>query len=153
MVEAQLDRWARLGVEGHFATDPPVRGSPTTRRSASRWRGSSARDRREVAVLNTLTVNLHLLLASFFRPAGARRKILTDAPLFPSDRHALDSHLAFRGLDPAADLIVVGPRAGEDLVRIEDLEGAIAEHGADPRARALRRRQLRDRAGAAGPAA
>ena len=83
----------------------------------------------EVAILNTLTVNLHLLLASFFRPAGARRRILTDAPLFPSDRHALDSHLAFRGLDPDADLIVVGPRAGEDLVRIEDLEAAIAEHG------------------------
>ena len=83
----------------------------------------------EVAVLNTLTVNLHLMLASFYRPEDARRKILTDAPLFPSDRHALDSHLRWRGLDPEVDLVVVGPRSGEDTVRIEDLEGAIAEHG------------------------
>ena len=83
----------------------------------------------EVAVLNTLTVNLHLMLASFFRPAGARRRILTDAPIFASDRHAYRSHLAWRGLDPDADLVAIGPRTGEDTVRIEDLEAAIAEHG------------------------
>ena len=127
LVEAQLDRWARLGVEGHFAEDGPwFTYDEAFREPMSRVVGARPS---EVAILNTLTVNLHLLLASFFRPAGQRRKILTDAPLFPSDRHALDSHLAFRGLDPAIDLIVVGPRSGEDLVRIEDLEGAIAEHG------------------------
>ena len=56
----------------------------------------------EVALLNSLTVNIHLLLASFFRPDGRRRRILADGPLFPSDRHALTSHLAQRGLDPAS---------------------------------------------------
>jgi kynureninase len=128
LVEAQLDRWARLGVEGHFAEDGPwFTYDETFREPMSRIVGARPS---EVAILNTLTVNLHLLLASFFQPVGARRKILTDAPLFPSDRHALHSHLAFRGLDPVADLIVVGPRSGEDLVRLEDLEGAIAEHGA-----------------------
>ena len=104
----------------------------------------------EVAVLNTLTVNLHLMLASFFRPDGTRRRILTDAPIFPSDRHVYRSHLAWRGLDPDADLVAIGPRTGEDTVRIEDLEAAIAEHGPEPRARRPRRRELRDGSGAAG---
>ena len=66
----------------------------------------------EIALLNSLTVNIHLLLASFFRPDGRRRRILADGPLFPSDRHALTSHLAQRGLDPATDLVVIGPRDG-----------------------------------------
>jgi kynureninase len=129
MVEAQLDRWARLGVEGHFATEPPgpwFTDDETFREPMARIVGAR---RAEVAILNTLTVNLHLLLATFYRPTGTRRRILTDAPLFPSDRHALDSHLAFRGLDPARDLVVVGPRTGEDIVRIEDLKAAIAEAG------------------------
>ncbi len=129
MVEAQLDRWARLGVEGHFAADPPgpwFTDDETFREPMARIVGARPS---EVAILNTLTVNLHLLLASFFRPAGRRRRILTDAPLFPSDRHALGSHLAFRGLDPAVDLLIVGPRSGEDLVRIDDLEAAIADAG------------------------
>jgi len=127
MVELQLDRWARLGVEGHFAADPPgpwFTSDEVFRAPMGRLVGAHPS---EVAILNTLTVNLHLLLASFFQPAGRRRRILTDAPLFPSDRHALDSHLRFRGLDPATDLIVVGPRSGEDTVRVEDIEGAIAE--------------------------
>jgi kynureninase len=126
-MEAQLDRWARLGVEGWFeADDPWFTYDETFREPMARVVGARPS---EVEVLNTLTVNLHLMLASFFRPEGARRKILTDAPIFPSDRHALDSHLMWRGLDPTSDLIVVGPRSGEDTVRVEDLEGAIAEHG------------------------
>jgi kynureninase len=85
----------------------------------------------EVALLNSLTVNLHLLLASFFRPTDRRRRILTEGPLFPSDRHALTTHLAQRGLDPTVDLIVVEPRTGESLVGTLDLEAAIAGHADD----------------------
>jgi kynureninase len=126
-MEAQLDRWARLGVEGWFETeDPWFTYDETFREPMARVVGAGPS---EVAVLNTLTVNLHLMLASFYRPEGARRRILTDAPLFPSDRHALDSHLAWRGLDPASDLVVVGPRIGDDIVRVEDLEAAVTEHG------------------------
>jgi kynureninase len=126
-VEALLDRWAHLGVEGWFARDDPwFTYDETFREPMARVVGARPS---EVAILNTLTVNLHLMLVSFFRPEGARRKILTDAPLFPSDRHALASHLAWRGLDPERDLVVVGPRSGEDVVRIEDIEAAIAEHG------------------------
>jgi kynureninase len=126
-METLLDRWAHLGIEGWFAPDDPwFTYDETFREPMARIVGAN---RTEVAVLNTLTVNLHLMLASFFRPLGTRRRILTDAPLFPSDRHALTSHLAWRGLDPEADLVVVGPRSGEDIVRLEDFEGAIAEHG------------------------
>lgn len=88
---------------------------------------SSGRDRR-VATLNTLTINLHLLMASFFRPAGARTAILIDAPTFPSDRYAVESQLRHHGLDPERDLIVVRPRPGEACLRADDLEGAIHEH-------------------------
>jgi kynureninase len=83
----------------------------------------------EVAVLNGLTVNIHLLLASFFQPHDRRRRILVDGPLFPSDRHALTSHLRQRGLEPDRDLIVIEPRAGSSTVPTADLEAAIVEHG------------------------
>jgi kynureninase len=125
-IEAELDAWARLGVDAWFDPDRSwFTLDDTLRDPMARVVGARPS---EVAILNTLTVNLHLLLASFFRPAGRRRRILTDAPLFPSDRHALTSHLAQRGLDPATDLVVVGPRTGEAPVRIDDLEAAIAEH-------------------------
>ena len=125
-VEAELEAWARLGVQGHFhegatwvSYDEPMR-EPTARLVGA------LPD--EVATMNTLTVNLHLLLASFFRPSGDRTKILIDAPTFPSDRYAVESQLIHHGLDPASNLIVVGPRTGEATVRTEDLEAAIHEH-------------------------
>lgn len=122
-VEAELDAWARLGVEGHFhegaawvAFDEPLR-EPTARLVGA------LPD--EVATMNTLTVNMHLLMASFFRPSGGRTRILIDAPTFPSDRYAVESQLRHHGLDPAEHLVVVGPRTGEATVRTEDLEAAI----------------------------
>ena len=125
-VEAELDAWARLGVDGWFASerawldaDDFIRGPTATLLGARPG---------EVTTMNTLTVNLHLLLATFFRPAGGRTAILIDAPTFPSDRYAVVSHLRLHGLDPARDLIVVRPRDGEALLRIEDLEGAMYEH-------------------------
>jgi kynureninase len=128
-IETELDAWARLGVDAWF---DPGRAWFTLddrlREPMARLVGARPD---EVAILNTLTVNLHVLLASFFRPAGRRRRILTDGPLFPSDRHALTSHLAQRGLDPEADLVVIGPRTGESTVRTSDLEAAIAEHAED----------------------
>ena len=128
-VEDVLDRWARLGVDGWFTAGQPwFTRDDALREPMARIVGARPG---EIAILNSLTVNLHLLLTSFFRPAGRRRGILVDAPLFPSDRHALTSHLASRGLDPEADLVVVAPRAGEATLRTTDLEAAIAEHGPD----------------------
>ena len=128
-VAAELDRWAHLGIDGFFTGDRPwFTYDDAMREPMARVVGARPS---EIAILNTLTVNIHLLLTSFFRPAGRRRRILTDGPLFPSDRHALTSHMASRGLDPVVDLIVVGPRRGEATVRTSDLEGAIAEHADD----------------------
>ena len=127
IVEGELDRWARLGVDAWFQGDRPwFSYDDSLREPMARIVGARPS---EVAILNTLTIDLHLLLTSFFRPAGRRRRILADGPLFPSDRYALVGHLAGRSLDPAMDLIVVGPRDGESTVRPDDLERAIAEHG------------------------
>jgi kynureninase len=125
-IATELDAWARLGVDAWFDPERPwFTLDATLRESMARIVGARPV---EIALLNSLTVNIHLLLASFFRPDGRRRRILADGPLFPSDRHALTSHLFQRGLDPGADLVVVGPRAGEHLVHVEDLEAAIAAH-------------------------
>jgi len=125
-VEAELEAWARLGVDGWFAGERSwLAADGVAREAAARIVGASPS---EVATLNTLTVNLHLLMASFYRPAGARTAILIDAPTFPSDRYAVESQIRHHGLDPDRDLIVVRPRAGEACLRIEDLEGAIHEH-------------------------
>jgi kynureninase len=126
-IETELDTWARLGVDGWFTSDRPW--FPLTdrlREPMARIVGASPS---EVAILNGLTVNIHLLLASFYRPAGSRRRILADGPLFPSDRHALTSHLAQRGLDPSRDLVVVEPSDGADVVPPDQLERAIASVG------------------------
>lgn len=83
----------------------------------------------EVTTANALTVNLHLLLVSFFRPEGRRRKIIMEAGAFPSDQHAVISQLKFHGLNPEVDLIEIGPRGGEFTIRTEDITAAIHEAG------------------------
>lgn len=123
-VERELDRWADLGVEGWFGSHGWLEADGLVRDVTAGIVGARPS---EVATLNTLTVNLHLLLAAFFRPAGRRTAILIDAPTFPSDRYAVVSHLAQHGLDPAGDLIVVRPRDGEAIVRSDDIENAIHE--------------------------
>ena len=127
IVERELDRWARLGVDAWFEGEQPwFTYDDALREPMARIVGARPA---EVAILNTLTIDIHVLLTSFFRPAGRRRRILVDAPLFPSDRYALQSHLAARGLDALTDLVVVGPRTGEATLREDDLVAAIAENG------------------------
>ena len=125
-VEAELDAWARLGVDGWFAAERAwLDADDGIREPTATLVGARPG---EIATMNTLTVNLHLLFARFFRPAGGRTAILIDAPTFPSDRYAVESQLRLHDLDPARDLIMVRPRDGEALLRTEDLEGAIHEH-------------------------
>jgi kynureninase len=124
-VETELDAWSRLGVDAWFDPERPW-FTYTERLREPMARIVGARPS-EVAVLNALTVNIHLLLASFYRPDGRRRRILVDGPLFPSDRHALTSHLRQRGLDPAADLVVVERGDGSSTVPTADLEAAIQQ--------------------------
>lgn len=126
-IEEVLATWGASAVEGHFT------GAPSWAEYAAPLEAMSARlagaRPHEVAVMNALTVNLHLMLATFYRPCGERRKILIERPAFPSDRYAVVSHLRRHGADPAADLIQVGPRPGGHALRPGDLLDAIARAG------------------------
>lgn len=126
-MNAQLDDWASLGVEGHFhARDPWYPFHETLREPAARLVGALPR---EVAAMNSLTVNLHLLMVSFFRPSGTRRKILMDWPCFPSDIYAVKSQLRAHGLDPESDILWLRPREGRYTLRTQDILGTIGGEG------------------------
>ncbi len=124
-VNHELERWASLGVDGWFGPGGWLAAEGAVR---ERTAGVVGARPAEVTTANTLTVNLHLLLAAFFRPDGRRTAILIDAPTFPSDRYAVDSQLRHHGLDPAEHLVVVRPRDGEATLRLDDLLDAIHEH-------------------------
>ncbi|HYH93275.1 MAG TPA: kynureninase [Candidatus Saccharimonadales bacterium] len=125
-VATRLDQWGELGVDGWFDGERAwVDAERAVAGATARLVGARPD---EVTTANTLSVNLHLLLAAFYRPTAARTAILIDAPTFPSDRYVVESQLRHHGLDPERDLIVVRPRTGEDRLRHEDLEGAIHEH-------------------------
>ena len=123
----ELDQWADDGVDGWFHERSPWIGfEDRVREGTARLVGARPD---EVSTCNSLSINLHLLLASFHRPSGSRTRILVDAPTFPSDRYVVASQLRLHGLDPATELVIVGPGEGEDLVRHEDLEAAIEAEG------------------------
>jgi kynureninase len=104
-LQAELDDWARLAVDGHFeAARPWVTYHEQLRGPAARLVGARPE---ETVVMNTLTVNLHLMMASFYRPAGDRTRILIEDNAFPSDSHAVRSQAAFHGLDPDQDVVRV----------------------------------------------
>ncbi len=126
-VVAELEDWARLGVRGHFhARTPWYDYHEQFREPGARLVGAEPG---EVVMMNGLTVNLHLMLAAFYRPAGRRRKVLMERPAFPSDRYAVETHLRLRGVDPGEALVEVGPREGETDVREEDLLSAMDRTG------------------------
>lgn len=123
----ELDDWARLGVEGHTeARHPWMPYHEFLTPAMARVVGAKPE---EVVVMNSLTVNLHLLMVSFYRPTPQRRKILIEYSPFPSDRYAASSQIAFHGFDPGEDLIELKPRPGADEILYEDLEALLAEQG------------------------
>jgi kynureninase len=127
LMEQELDDWARLGVEGHFKdTNPWYSYHELFRDTGARLVGAQPG---EVVMMNSLTVNLHLMMATFYRPQAGRFKILTDEPAFPSDRYALQSQVRHHGLDPKEALLTLQPRPGEFLLRTEDIEAVIEERG------------------------
>lgn len=127
IVLEELDRWAKLGIEGQFREPRPwVDYAAHLRAGLARLVGAQ---HAEVVAMNALTVNIHLLLASFYRPTGPRTRVLMEASAFPSDRHAVVSQLQLHGLDPATSLIELAPRAGESVLRIEDIEAEIESQG------------------------
>jgi kynureninase len=126
-VEEIMRDWRRLGVDGFF--EGRRRWLDYHERALPALAALVGAQPLEVTVMNTLTVNLHLLLASFYRPSGTRSALLMERSAFPSDRYAAESQVRFHGLDPARDLIEIEPRAGEQCLRTEDLLAAIERDG------------------------
>lgn len=128
-VDEVMNDWAKLAVEGHFYADKPwwdyherfaiplskiVGAKPT-----------------EVTVMNTLTVNLHLLMVSFYRPTPKKYKIICEEKAFPSDQYMLQSQVKFHGFDPKDAIIEIKRREGEHNIRLEDILAKIEEVGSE----------------------
>jgi kynureninase len=124
VLDREIERWEKLGVGGHEHGQPGwIAYAEGLQQPLSQMAGAQPH---EVIAMNSLSVNLHLLLTSFYRPGAQRRAILIEAGAFSSDRHVVASQLTCHGVDPAIDLIELAPRTGEDLLRIEDIEQCIA---------------------------
>ncbi len=126
-VEQELEAWADRAVEGHFDSDRPW--VSYHRRAAAGFAALTGATAREVVAMNTLTVNLHLLMASFYRPTDKRHRIVIEAKAFPSDRYAAASQLVFHGHDPA-DALLEWPAANDDgYLDVNDLESLLEREG------------------------
>jgi kynureninase len=127
LVDQELDDWARLAVDSHFdAATPWYSYHETLREPAARLVGAQPN---EVVCMNSLTVNLHFMMATFYRPTKARRKIMMEDPAFPSDTYAIKSQIAHHGLEPDDCLVLARPRKGEFTVRLEEIEALLEKHG------------------------
>jgi kynureninase len=123
----ELDDWARLGVEGHLdAARPWLSYHERLRDPAARLVGALPS---EVVVMNSLTVNLHLMMVSFYRPTPQRHAIVIEDSAFPSDSYAVRSQAAWHGYDPDEAVIRLKPRAGESSLRSEDVVEFLATKG------------------------
>jgi kynureninase len=126
-LDQELRDWANLGVEGHFqATNPWM---PYHRLLTQQTAALVGAQPAEVVVMNSLTVNLHLMMASFYRPTTERHKILVEHGAFPSDQYAVNSQIRFHGFDPASSLLELTPRDRESCMRNEDIESLIEREG------------------------
>jgi kynureninase len=123
-VKEELDKWAKRGVEGHFEGDRPWASiDETVTGYCAELVGAKAG---EVAVMNSLTVNLHLLMVTFYKPTSEKYKIICEAMPFPSDTHALESQIKLHGFDPK-DALVRIPQKG-DYLQTEEILQCIREH-------------------------
>jgi kynureninase len=126
-LEEQLDAWATRGVLGHFAGETAWYTWEEKLRPSGAVLVGCRPD--EVVFMNGLTVNLHLMLSTFYQPTRERFRILIDEPTFPSDRYAISSHVHQRGIDPKSAVLTIGPRPGEHLLHTEDVEDLLARRG------------------------
>ena len=122
----ELDDWGQLAVAAHFAGKHPwLHYHRNVREHLAELAGAQPE---EVVAMNSLTVNLHLLLAGFYRPLSGRGSILIEANAFPSDRYAIESQIRWHGLDPAQELIEVKADDASGSISLASLERAIASH-------------------------
>ncbi len=126
-IEQELNDWANLGVEGHFDAKNPW--MPYHEFLTDAMANVVGAKPIEVVIMNTLTTNLHLLMVSFYQPNKTKYKIVIESDAFPSDRYAVESQLRFHGFDHKEGLIEWKPRDGEELLRLEDLETILDQHG------------------------
>ncbi len=126
-IEQELRDWADLGVEGHFHAKNPW--MPYHRLLTQQTAALAGAEPAEVVVMNSLTVNLHLMMASFYRPTPQRHKILIERGAFPSDQYAVKSQIVFHGFDPSVSLIELTPREDESCIRNEDIDSVIEREG------------------------
>jgi kynureninase len=129
LVAQELDDWATLAVDAHLAGKTPwFSYHEVFRESGARIVGANPG---EVVMMNGLTVNLHLMMATFYRPTATRYKILIEDGAFPSDTYAAQTQLALHGFDPMKGLLRVRPREGESLLRTEDVVESIGRIGGE----------------------
>ncbi len=126
-VNEVMDDWANLAVEGHFYADKPWWDyHERFANPLSKIVGSKSS---EVTVMNTLTVNLHLLMVSFYRPTKTRYKIICEEKAFPSDQYMFQSQVKFHGYQPEDAIVEIKRREGEHNIRLEDILSKIEEVG------------------------
>lgn len=125
-VQQELEDWGRLGVEGHFKARRPW--LPYHRFATAGLAALTGASENEVVAMNTLTVNLHVLMSTFYRPTSSRYRILIESTAFPSDRFAAMSQIRLRGFDPTDGLIEWRPRDDEAL-HVDDLQRILEESG------------------------
>ncbi len=126
-IDQELRDWAQLGVEGHLhAKRPWLYYHKFTKKALSQIVGAKPS---EVVAMNQLTVNLHLMMVSFYKPTAKRYKLIVEAGAFPSDQYAFESQVKFHGLNPDTTIIELKPRAGEATIRTEDIITTINQHG------------------------
>ena len=126
IVEEELENWAKFGVDAHHAAGTPwYTYHEALREPIARLVGAKPL---EVICMNSLTVNLHLMMATFYRPTKSRFKILMEEPAFPSDTYAVKTQIAHHGLNPKEALILAEPRQGEFTIRTEDVIDLLEKH-------------------------
>jgi kynureninase len=123
----ELDDWATFGVEGHFHAKNPW--LPYHEFLAESYAKIVGAKNSEVVAMNTLTVNLHLMMVSFYRPTQKRHKIIIEGDAFPSDIYAVESQIKHHGFLPESSLIKLRPRDGESAIRTEDISAIIEREG------------------------
>lgn len=126
-VNAELDYWGELGVEGHFKGRLPwMDYHEFVRDNLAEVVGAQSG---EVVAMNTLGVNLHLMMVGFYRPTRERHAILIEGGAFPTDRYAVESQIRFHGFDPAQSLIEIEPDEAYGTLSLTAIERALTEHG------------------------
>lgn len=127
ILNEEMDKWAKVGVKGHFEGERPW--MPFHKFLLSGLAGVVGASEEEVVAMNSLTANLHFMMVSFYNPTKERHKILIEEHAFPSDHFAVESQIKYHGFDPSESMILLKPDEGEETISKERIISTIKEHG------------------------